>query len=312
MLRQARYAATFRCRYAGNDRRLIFDYAFVAERAAGNMLVRNSGSGGEGAHDCRPRGRHQRSKHAWCWAAAAVVGLILGSVLLSAAPLDRPRRLPVLARKGPRTSYPPRGPATHRHGRSAAALLTPGAGDCAALLKRQRVLLHDLDDGGIFLIISPAVSLSLFAEGANNPQRTPREERVPHSSSHRRDPCPGRDNLSDYRRPAVDRVRPACTSTPSILQIVVLASFPDAVTNVYVAVLRECGEAGSRPPQSGDGLSARSLCRGRFCPYVGSDCGRVGVPRDRAERLPRRSPRVASSTDRRWSTPEPQDSGENI
>ena len=75
-------------------------------------------------------------------------------------------------------------------GRRPAPVRDPGAGDRRAVVNGQCVLLHDVDDGRIFLIISPAVSQSLFAEGAHNPARcTPRPARPSGAISIMLAPC---------------------------------------------------------------------------------------------------------------------------
>ena len=98
---------------------------------------------------------------------------------------------------------------------------------------------------GIFLIIAPAVSLSLFAEGAHNPHglRTKARSALVIISAIL---VPGVIVVfatggtllsvfgSAYAQHAV-----------GLLQVVLLASFPDAITNVYIAVLRVRGRLGA-------------------------------------------------------------------
>jgi O-antigen/teichoic acid export membrane protein len=94
---------------------------------------------------------------------------------------------------------------------------------------------------GIFLIIAPAVSLSLFAEGANDPRDLRSKARsalaiigvilVPGAIVVL---AAGGIVMSAFG-PAYERHGVA------LLQLVLLASFPNAITNVYVSVLRVRG-----------------------------------------------------------------------
>lgn len=98
---------------------------------------------------------------------------------------------------------------------------------------------------GIFLIIAPAVSLSLFAEGVHDPHDLRMKARsalaiigvilVPGALAVL---VMGGTMLSAfgtaYEHHAV-----------GLLQIVLFASFPDAITNVYLAVLRVRGRLGA-------------------------------------------------------------------
>jgi O-antigen/teichoic acid export membrane protein len=95
--------------------------------------------------------------------------------------------------------------------------------------------------GGIFLIISPAVSQSLFAEGAHNPHEVFTKARSSLLAiGVMLAPCIagvfviGGTLLSafgsSYEQHSI-----------GLLRIVLIAAIPDAVTNVYVAVLRVQG-----------------------------------------------------------------------
>jgi O-antigen/teichoic acid export membrane protein len=223
----------------------IVDYAFLAERSAGIMLVRNSVVAfGKvlillvltllgGATALTMLG---------AWAAAAVVGLGLGiGLLVRRVGLLRPPRPSALAHSA-------RGLRTHLAGQQ---LIGMGSALLPYVLSvLVTVRLSSSDNAyfyttwmmaGIFLIIAPAVSLSLFAEGMHNPHDLHAKARsalaiigailVPGAMA-----ILATGGLilsvfgSAYAHHAV-----------GLLQLVLLASFPDAINNVYISVLRVRG-----------------------------------------------------------------------
>lgn len=245
VLRSAEYATAFAVVTVAMTAGSILDYAFLAERSAGNMLVRNSVVAVvkvlmilvltllAGANALSMLG---------AWAVAAVAGLGLGSgLLVRRVSLVRPTRLSAIAQSA-------RGLRTHFAGQQLIGM--GGALLPYVLSVLVTVRLSSSDNAyfyttwmmaGIFLIIAPAVSLSLFAEGANDPHDLRVKARsalaiigailVPGAIAVL---VTGGILLSAfgaaYEHHAV-----------GLLQLVLLASFPDAITNVYVAVLRVRG-----------------------------------------------------------------------
>ncbi len=223
----------------------VLDYACLAERSAGNMLARNSVVAvgkvlvmlvltlWAGANALAMLG---------AWAVAAVVGVGFGfGLLVRRVSLGRPPRPSALAHHA-------RELRTHLAGQQLIGI--GGALLPYVLSLLVTVRLSSSDNAyfyttwmmaGIFLIIAPAVSLSLFAEGANDPRDLRVKARsalviigailVPGAVAIL---ATGGILLSvfgtAYEQHAV-----------GLLQIVVVASFPDAITNVYVAVLRVRG-----------------------------------------------------------------------
>jgi len=245
VLRSSAYLTVFAVGTVAMTAGTILDHAFLAERSAGSMLVRNSVVAvGKvlmilvftllaGANALSMLG---------AWAVAAVVGLGLGlGLLVRRASLLRPPRPSALAHSA-------RGLRTHLAGQQ---LIGVGGALLPYVLSLLvTVRLSSSDNAyfyttwmlaGIFLIIAPAVSLSLFAEGANDPRDLRVKARsalaiigvilVPGAMAVL---ATGGILLSAfgtaYEHHAI-----------GLLQIVLLASFPDAITNVYVAVLRVRG-----------------------------------------------------------------------
>jgi O-antigen/teichoic acid export membrane protein len=220
----------------------ILDYAFVAVRAAGNMLIRNSiVAFGKvalvivlalvaGANTLTMLG---------AWAASAVVGLSVGfGLLIMQAPLRRPPRVSILARKA-------RGLRTRLAGQQ---LIDIGGALLPYLLSV--LVTARLSSSanayfyttwmmcGVFLIVSPAVSLSLFAEGAHNPNNLRARVRSALAIIGAI-LVPGAAAVLVFGGMLLSTFGPAYEQHgTALLQIVVLASFPDAITNVYVSVLR--------------------------------------------------------------------------
>jgi O-antigen/teichoic acid export membrane protein len=239
------YAASFSVATVATTVGVILDNVFIAERAAGNMVIRNTVAAaskllilvllmlvaGVGALNLLS-----------AWAAASIIGLVFGTYLLirRKSPL-RPSRASNLIR----TAF------GHRSRLAGNQLIGMGGAllpYIVPLLVTERLSPSDNAYfyttwmmAGIFLIISPAVSLSLFAEGAHSPHELLRKARAALGVIGTIiAPClvgvflVGGIMLSAFG-PAYEH------HGVGLLRIVLVASIPDAVTNVYVAMLRVQG-----------------------------------------------------------------------
>ncbi len=222
----------------------VVDYVFMAERAAGNMFSRNAvvaalkvalvvvftvvaGTKFLNLLDA--------------WAAAAVVGLVLGSVLLRRR-VQVERVAPALLTRTTRNL----GSLIGGHqliGMGAAMLpyLLPVIVTARLTASDNAYFYTTWMTAGIFLIISPALGQSLFAEGAHDSE----------SLNHGARTALGTIGailvpsivvlliaggwLLSIFGPAYER------HGLTLLRIVLFASIPDAITNVYVSVLRVRG-----------------------------------------------------------------------
>jgi O-antigen/teichoic acid export membrane protein len=241
-LHSARYATVFAVGTVGLTAGTIFDYVFVAERAAGGMFGRNSILATSKVLIVvlltLVAGTSAMSLLG-AWAAASVVGLGFGIVLLTRrVNLLRPPRASVLTRTalGLRSRL-----AGHQLIGMGGALLPY----LLPLLVTARLSSSDNAYfyttwmmAGIFLIIAPAMSQSLFAEGAHSPHDLLVKARSALATiGIILAPCVvgvfvmGGILLSAFG-PAYEN------HAIGLLRIVLLASIPDAVTNVYIAMLR--------------------------------------------------------------------------
>jgi O-antigen/teichoic acid export membrane protein len=222
-----------------------FDYIFIAERTAGNMLTRNSIVSASkvlivvlfslvvGSSALNLLG---------AWAGSSVVGLGFGIVLLI-------RRVRIL--RPPKTSVLVRTAVGLRSRLAGNQLIGMGASLLPYLLPLLvTAILSPTDNAyfyttwmmaGMFLIISPALSQALFAEGTHSPHDLRAKARSALTITYAMlIPCVvgvfamGGIMLSAFG-PAYEQ------HALGLLRIVLLASIPDAVTNVYVAVLRVRG-----------------------------------------------------------------------
>jgi O-antigen/teichoic acid export membrane protein len=221
------------------------DYVYIAELRAGDMLTRNAAVSAvkvlmvavlvpaAGADVLRVLG---------AWGVASVIGLVLGAALLShRRRVGRPPAVAILARTSKRLRSRVTG---HQ-------LIGMGAGLLPYVLPLLvTVRLSSVDNAyffaawmlsGLFLVVSPALSQSLFAEGAHRP-----------------------DELESMARSAIRSIGaillpvllvvlavggtllsafgPAYAHHGvGLLRVLALASLPHALTNVYVAVLRVQG-----------------------------------------------------------------------
>jgi O-antigen/teichoic acid export membrane protein len=236
------YAVAFAVGTVATTVGTVFDYVFLAERAAGNMLGRNSVVAGfklvatallvlvVGSNAVAILG---------AWALAAVVGVGLGAILLI-------RRVNFLQRQRPSALL-------HRaHGlRSRLVghqLIGMGGAMLPYLLPLLVVARLTTRDnayfyttwmmGGIFLIIAPAVSQSLFAEGAHNPRDVLVKARVALAViGAALAPClVGVLLLGGLMLSAFGTAY--AQHGVGLLRVVLLAAIPNALINVYVAVLR--------------------------------------------------------------------------
>ena len=168
------------------------------------------------------------------WAVAAIIGLGIGiGLLILRVPLHRPPRLSTLVDRA-------RELRTHLAGQQLIGI--GGALLPYVLSVIVTVRLSATDNAffyttwmmaGIFLIIAPAVSLSLFAEGAHDP----RDLRVKARSALLTIAAiliPGTIVVLATGGIFLSVLGPAYEHPPrDSLQIVLIASFPDAITNVY-------------------------------------------------------------------------------
>ena len=244
-LHKVAYAATFSVATVATTIGVIIDNVFIAERAAGNMVIRNTIVAVSkflfvvlfmlvvGANALNLLG---------AWAVASVLGVGFGTFLLirRTSPM-RPSRASVLWRTA----------LGHRSRLAGNQLIGMGGAllpYVVPLLVTERLSPSDNAYfyttwmmAGIFLIVSPAVSLSLFAEGAHSPHELLGKARTALGVIGAIIvPClvgiflVGGTLLSAFG-PAYER------HGVGLLRIVLVASIPDAITNVYVALLRVQG-----------------------------------------------------------------------
>jgi O-antigen/teichoic acid export membrane protein len=244
-LGDARYIAVFAVGTVAMTAGAIVDYAFLAERVAGRMLGRNSAvaAGKVVAAVLLTVVAGSRALDLLsAWSAAAVVGLVLGLVLLT---------------RHVRPGWPPRPSALFRRarvlrGRMAGQQLIGMGGALlpyllpvlvtARLSARQNAYFYTTWMlAGLFLIIAPAVSLSLFAEGAHSPHEL-RAKAISALKIVIAILVPGIAGvlvLGGFVLAAFGHAYEQ--NAAGLLRIVLLASVPDALNNVYVAVLRVRG-----------------------------------------------------------------------
>jgi O-antigen/teichoic acid export membrane protein len=223
----------------------VIDYVFIAERSAGNMVVRNlvlsagkvllvvgltvlAGSSGQALLGS--------------WAASSLVGLCCGVVLLvrRAHPRRPPRLVAVVnAAIGLRGRLA--GNQLIGMGASLLPFVLPLLVTSRLSPTENAYFYTTWMMAGVFLIISPAVSQALFAEGAHSPHELLSK---------------GRNALGVIGAillpcivgiivlggPLLSAFGAAYEEhAAGLLRIVVIASIPDAVSNVYVAIMRVQG-----------------------------------------------------------------------
>jgi O-antigen/teichoic acid export membrane protein len=244
-LHQVSYASLFAIGTVAGTVGVVFDNVFIAERAAGNMVIRNAvvaasklvvvvllvlvtASG--------------VTNLLGAWAAASVIGVGFGAFLLNRrTSLLRPSRPSALlsAAMGHRTRLA--GNQLIGMGGAFLPYIVPLLVTARLSASDNAYFYTTWMMAGIFLIISPAVSLSLFAEGAHSPHELLRKARAALGVIGAIiAPClvgvflVGGIMLSAFG-PVYER------HGVGLLRIVLVASIPDAVTNVYVAILRVQG-----------------------------------------------------------------------
>jgi O-antigen/teichoic acid export membrane protein len=239
------YAAVLAAGAAAMTVGAVLDYSFLAQRAAGNMLSRNSVvAAGKvvAALLLTVVAGHSALALLGAWALAAAVGLGLGTGLLI-------RRVDFLHL--PRPSALARRAQELRSRLVGHQLISMGAALLPYLLPLLVTARLSATDNayfyttwmmsGIFLIIAPAVSQSLFAEGAHSPHDVlVKARRALTIIAVLIAPCilvilvMGGVLLSAFG-PAYEH------HSLGLLHVVVLAAIPDVITNIYVAVLRVQG-----------------------------------------------------------------------
>ena len=244
-LHSAAYATIFTVGTVAMTAGSIVDSAFIAARAAGSMLVRNSVAAAAkvlmvvfvivlaGA---------RRLDLLGAWAAASVVGLGLGIGILAARmSLPWPPRASALARAALGLRSRLAGNQLIGIGTSLLPYLLPLLVTARLSLTENAYFYTTWMLGGIFLIIAPAVSQSLFAEGVHNPHELHTKARL------------AMGFIAAMLAPFVVAVFAMGGILLSafgsayehhaigLLRIVLLASIPDAIMNVYISVLRVRG-----------------------------------------------------------------------
>ncbi|HEV2029133.1 MAG TPA: oligosaccharide flippase family protein [Candidatus Dormibacteraeota bacterium] len=245
VLHRPAYAAVLAVGTVAMTVNAVLDYSFLAERAAGNMLSRNSAVAvGKllATLLLTVVAGHNALALLGAWALAAAVGLGLGAGLLI-------RRVNFLHL--PRPSALARRALGLRSRLVGHQLVSMGAALLPYLLPLLVTARLSASDNayfyttwmmaGIFLIIAPAVSQSLFAEGAHSPHDVlVKARRALTIIAVLIAPCilvilvMGGVLLSAFG-PAYAH------HSLGLLHVVVLAAIPDVITNVYVAVLRVQG-----------------------------------------------------------------------
>ena len=239
------YATVFAVGTVAMSAGAVLDYVFIAERAAGNMLGRNSVVAaskvllvvlltllaGTSALDILG-----------AWAAASVVGLILGVGLLARRKKPgKPLRPSVLIRAAQGLRSRLAGNQLVGMGGALLPYLLPLLVIARLSSTENAYFYTTWMMAGIFLIIAPAVSQSLFAEGAHNPHELSMKARSALGII-AAILAPGIVAVFMLGGTMLAAFGPAYEHHAiGLLHIVLLASIPDAIANVYVAVLRVRG-----------------------------------------------------------------------
>jgi O-antigen/teichoic acid export membrane protein len=239
------YAAFFAVATTATTIGVTLDGVFIAERSAGNMVIRNTIVAASKflvvVLFMLVAGENSLNLLA-SWAVASVIGVGFGAYLLiRRMRLLRPSRISSLVRTA----------LGHRSRLAGNQLIGMGGAllpYVVPLLVTARLSASDNAYfyttwmmAGIFLIISPSVSLSLFAEGVHSPHELLAKVRAALAIfAAIIVPCllaiflAGGLMLSAFG-PSYEH------HGIGLLRIVLVASIPDAITNVYVAVLRVQG-----------------------------------------------------------------------
>jgi O-antigen/teichoic acid export membrane protein len=245
VLHSAAYATVFAVATVALSVAAILDYVFIAERAAGNMLGRNSvAAAGKVfmtvlfAFATGTSGLNLLG----AWAAASMVGLLLGIGLLTRrVSLLRPPRPSVLASTARGLLSRLAGNQLIGMGGALLPYLLPVLVTARLSASDNAYFYTTWMTAGVFLIIAPAVSQSLFAEGAHSPN----DLRVKARSALAVIGAilgPGIVGGLVLGGIVLSAFGPAYAHhATGLLRIVLLASMPDAINGVYVSVLRVRG-----------------------------------------------------------------------
>lgn len=239
----AAYATLFAVATAALTAAAVLDYVFIAERATGNMLNRNLVAASAKVLLLFPvillAGVASTLNLLVAWAAASVIGLAFGIVLLlGRASLRVPRPLSALFRTAFRFRTRLLGNQLIGTGGAMLPYLLPLVVTTRLSPTHSAYFYTTWMVGGVFLIIAPAVSQSLFAEGAHRPRDLRTKARSALATSAAillpavlLGQAMGGVLLSafgaNYSHNGVD-----------LLRLALLASIPDAITAVYISVLR--------------------------------------------------------------------------
>ena len=244
-LRSAGYATVFIVGTVAMSAGSIIDSAFIAARVTGNMVVRNSVVAAGKVLlivlvtvVAGTRALNLLS----AWAAAAVVGVAFGiGILARRMSLPWPPRASILMRTALNFRSRVAGNQLIGIGTALLPYLLPLVVTARLSLTQNAYFYTTWMLGGIFLIIAPAVSQSLFAEGAHNPQELYAKARS------------ALGFIFALLTPFVLVVfvlgGPLLSTLGTayehhaigLLRIVLLSSIPDAIMNVYISVLRVQG-----------------------------------------------------------------------
>jgi O-antigen/teichoic acid export membrane protein len=244
-LRGAAFATIFAIGTLAMTMGSVFDSTFIAERSAGNMLSRNAVVAaakvlmlvlftlvaGASAFDLLG-----------AWALASVLGLAFGvGLLVRRVSVQRPPRPSVLIRAVVDLRSRLAGNQLIGIGGALLPYLLPLLVTARLSSTENAYFYTTWMMGGIFLIIAPAASLALFAEGVHNPNELRAKARSALTLiGALLVPCVvvvfavGGRLLSIFGTAYSEHAT-------GLLRIVLVASFADAITQVYIAVMRSQG-----------------------------------------------------------------------
>ena len=221
------------------------DYVYIAERRAADMLSRNSIVAAAkvlmlGLLALATGAGALRLLEAW--GVASVLGLVFGGLLLvRRTRVGRPAGLSVLIRTALRLRSRLAGHQLIGMGAALLPYLLPLVVTARLSARDNAYFYTTWMLAGIFLIVSPALSQSLFAEAVHRPDevRAMARSAIKFISAMLLPglvaiPATGGIMLSAFGQAYSHHA-------VGLLRLAVLASIPDAVTNVYVAVLRARG-----------------------------------------------------------------------
>jgi O-antigen/teichoic acid export membrane protein len=249
VLHHADYAVVFALGTIASAAGVTLDYAYIAERTARDMLSRNSAAAavkvmavGFMALATGPAALRLLG----AWGVASMFGLVFGAVLLARrVRVVRPPAFRILVRTASTLRFRLAGHQLIGMGAALLPYLLPLLVTARLSTRENAYFYTTWMLAGFFFIVSPALSQSLFAEGAHQPDKLGAMAR----SSIRiigvillpalvATFAMGGTILSAFGPAYADHAL-------GLLRIAVIASVPDAVTNVYVAALRVQGRLAS-------------------------------------------------------------------